>query len=103
MDINYSFGGRRKNQGENILLAALAHAIDPTIDLELLFRVVNCDLCAKGVPIENGHHILLGVEIPCDATEQCVHPTGSNVAQNDEVSPDEVPASDSQGESVASG
>lgn len=38
-----------------------------------------------------------------ERAQQSVHPTGSNVAQNSEVSPDNKPASDGNSKSIASG
>ena len=56
-----------KKHGGSLFLAALAHAIDPNLDLDLLARVASCDLCAKGHQPENGVHVVLGVSIPCEA------------------------------------
>jgi len=59
----------RKSSGIGLIGAILAKAIDPSIDPELLTRITLCSLCAKGHQPENGHHVILGVPIPCDAAE----------------------------------
>ncbi len=63
----------KKHGGTGLFFAALAHAIDPSLDLDLLARVAFCDLCAKGHQPENGVHIVLGASIPCEAFQQCLH------------------------------
>ena len=54
----------KKRGGVGLMIAALAHAIDPSIDIDLLARVAFCDLCAKGHTPEKGMHNILGVSIP---------------------------------------
>lgn len=52
------------------LLAAVAQASGITLTDDTIYRMTMCDLCAQGVPLVNGKHIILGAEIPCDAEEE---------------------------------
>lgn len=36
-------------------------------ELKQVASKVLCDFCRANIPIVNGHHVLGGVEIPCDA------------------------------------
>ena len=65
----------KKHGGSGLFFAALAHAIDPTLDLDLLERVVFCDLCRQGHTPENGFHVILGASIQCEAFRPSAHPT----------------------------
>jgi len=69
----------KRRGGTGLLIAALAHAIDPSLDLDLLARIAFCDLCAKGHQPENGVHVIMGASIPCEAFQHSVHPTAAGV------------------------
>jgi hypothetical protein len=73
MDYNLHNGGRNE-RGDRVLLAALLIASEivkhPDITDEekrKIAREILCPFCRDHVPLENGHHIILGAEIPCDA------------------------------------
>src|SRR5574342_78834 len=60
-----TYGHRQRRGG--LLLAIMEAALNPDISINALIRGVQCELCRLGAPFEHGHHVVLGVEIPCDA------------------------------------
>jgi hypothetical protein len=74
MESNYSFGGHRERRDDRILLAALLIAYETISEPGMteerkrqIARGVLCEFCRLNMPLENGHHVILGVEVPCDA------------------------------------
>jgi hypothetical protein len=74
MESNYSFGGHRERRDDRILLAALLIAYETISEPGMteerkrqIARGVLCEFCHLNMPLENGHHVILGVEVPCDA------------------------------------
>jgi hypothetical protein len=74
MESNYSFGGHRERGDDRILLAALLIAYETISEPGMtegrkrqIARGVLCEFCHLNMPLENGHHVILGVEVPCDA------------------------------------
>lgn len=68
--MEYNGRHERHNRMAQVMLAALlGKVMGAEIDDEALYRACMCEFCAKGVPLVNDKHVILGAEIPCDAAK----------------------------------
>src|SRR3990167_6060998 len=69
-DMNMMDYGRKRNNGM-FFRAMVAHVIgmsaEDFVDHEL--RLMQCEWCRLGWPLEGGQHDLFGIKMPCDAAE----------------------------------
>lgn len=72
--INYDLNTGRERRGNMtlaILMVAYHKIKNPNAtqtELEQTARECLCEFCRQGIPIENGNHIILDAEIPCEAS-----------------------------------
>jgi len=69
MEYPYRSHEQKSRTARLMIAAMLAKAMGVETDEDAIYRMCVCDFCAKGVPLVNGKHVILGAEIPCDATQ----------------------------------